>query len=114
MLLKLFVSYFIVVLIALQSVFAIADTSTAHQVNHQSIHQASDHHSKAELNELQTNEHNDTHPDCHQSHCHHGAIVYIEVGSLLLLETFNDKHRLTPKTLFLSNSASPDLRPPIV
>jgi hypothetical protein len=104
--------------------FAIADNASAHQ----KMHDGNDHHVVAEftttsldsshtfhVNDNQSNSHqDDAHPDCHQHHCHHGSTVYLEIGSLLLLDTLNDKHRITPINLFISYSVSPDLRPPIV
>lgn len=114
--LKTLVSYIVVILIAMQSVLAIADTDTSHQATHQNIHQATDHHSLAELStlDLDDTQHLDTHPECHQNHCHHSSMVYIELDSLLLLNTFNYQEVAIRNQLFISYSATPDVRPPIV
>ncbi len=121
--LKILVSYIIVVLIALQSVFSIFDTTTTHQYSHEQLHQESDHHSAIGLSDLliqpddDENNHSNNgekHPDCHQSHCHHGSIVFVELD---IKQSF-DKQDVSQLTLmesfFISYFISPDLRPPIV
>ncbi len=110
------VSYIVVILIAMQSVLAIADTDTAHQTTHQNIHQATDHHSLAELNVLNLDDmqHHDSHGECHQNHCHHSSMVYIELNSLLLFDSLNYQEIAGHNPLFISYSAMPNVRPPII
>ena len=118
---RIFVSYLVVVLIALQSVLSIPDTATTHQ----SSHQDSDHHSAVELASLYTQlesadnshaNHNeaDDHPDCRQSHCHHGAIVFVELEAPYAFAKQMVSQLSLAERFFVSYFISPDLRPPIV
>jgi len=117
---RLFIAYMVVILIALQSVFSIPDTAATHQ----SSHQDSDHHSAAELASLYTqpdsldnsHEHNeaDDHPDCHQSHCHHGVIVFVELKTPYAFAKQMVSQLPLADRFFISYFISPDLRPPIV
>ncbi|OUR62779.1 hypothetical protein A9Q74_03670 [Colwellia sp. 39_35_sub15_T18] len=122
---RIFVSYLVVVLIALQSVLSIPDTATTHQSSHQASHQESDHHSAVELASLYTQlesadnshaNHNeaDDHPDCHQSHCHHGAIVFVELEAPYAFAKQMVSQLSLAERFFVSYFISPDLRPPIV
>ncbi len=118
---RIFVSYLVVVLIALQSIFSILDTAATHQ----SSHQESDHHSAVELASLHAQldsvdnshaNHNeaDDHPDCHQSHCHHGNIVFVELKTPHIFAKQNISQLSLADSFFVSYFISPDLRPPIV
>ncbi len=118
---RIFVSYLIVVLIALQSIFSILDTATTHQASHQE----SDHHLAVELSNLSTqfdgvadsdaNHHEtDEHPDCHQSHCHHGTMVFVALEKQAMLSKQNVSQLSLADSFFVSYFIRPDLRPPIV
>ena len=132
---RLFCCYFVVILIALQSINAIA-TSTDHS-SHQNVsqsvnsslhqqkitenHQDRDHHSEAELLAFKTQSldgepiHSDAdHPECHANHCHHSNLIYLNLSSQLYLSHTIDKQVINKAVLFNSLSISTDSRPPIV
>ncbi len=130
---RIFFCYVVVILIALQSVNAIAAINLSHQDSHQLTyknahlkntahsHQDSDHHSEQELLAFQAqsldgeNTHSDAdHPDCHSNHCHHSNLIYIELSSLMNLSITIDKQVINKTVLFNSLPISPDSRPPIV
>ncbi len=122
---RIFVSYMVVVLIALQSVFSILDTVTTHQYSYELSHQVNDHHAHIELVSLYTQlgglddshiDHNESedHPDCHQGHCHHGTTVFVELETLHSFAKQNVSQLTLANRFFVSNFISPDLRPPIV
>ncbi|MCW8833667.1 MAG: hypothetical protein OQK09_13840 [Colwellia sp.] len=122
---KVFVSYMVVVLIALQSVFSILDTTTTHQYTHELVHQDSDHHTASELATLVThldseesNHSNQSkgekHPDCHQSHCHHGPMLFVELEAIRTFVKQNVSQSISMSNFFISYFLTPDLRPPIV
>jgi len=120
-----------IIMITLQPVLALADTASAHQDIHMDMHSERDHHGEAELallsghmlasdngtlaNSTSIEDHADAeHPDCHQSHCHHTAIVYLEINTATLcaIRTFIAATNLEDS--FNSTLVSPNLRPPIV
>jgi len=121
--------YIVVILIALQSVNAIAAINASHQNSHQDSHlkniahshQDSDHHSEQEFIALQAQtvdgepSHSDAdHPDCHSNHCHHSNLVYLDLSSAVQLLNSIEKQVITNTILFNSLPISPDSRPPIV
>jgi len=133
---RIFFCYIVVILIALQSVNAIAAMNVSHQGSHQksplnslahshqgdrqSNHQDSDHHSDDELLAFQAeslngeNEHSDAdHPDCHANHCHHSNLVYLDLLHALLLSAQVKNQQQPYHVIFSSQIASPDFRPPI-
>jgi len=134
---RIFCCYIVIILIALQSVSAIAAISASHQEPHQlthknahltmtdhshlNNHQDSDHHSAQELLAFQAqsldgeNTHSDAdHPDCHSNHCHHSNLIYIELSSLMNLSMTIDKQVINKAVSFNSLPICPDSRPPIV
>jgi len=133
---RIFFCYIVVILIALQSVNAIAVINVSHQDSHQSSslknlahshpadsqnnHQDSDHHSDDELLVLQTeslngeSEHSDAdHPDCHANHCHHSNLVYLDLLHVVVLSAQFKNQQQPYHVVFSSQIASPDFRPPI-
>ncbi len=134
---RIFCCYIVIILIALQSVSAIAAVNVDHQDNYQnshqknmahshqgdrqSNHQDSDHHSEQELLALQLqsldgeNAHSDAdHPDCHSNHCHHSNLIYLDLSSLVSLLNTIENQAISTAVAFHSLPISPDLRPPIV
>ncbi|MCP4321504.1 MAG: hypothetical protein GY787_06570 [Alteromonadales bacterium] len=134
---RIFCCYIVIILIALQSVSAIAAVNASHQESHQfthknahlkttnhshlNNHQDSDHHSEQELLAFQAqaldgeNTHSDAdHPDCHSNHCHHSNLVYLDLSSSVALLNTTEKQVINTTTAFNSLPISPDLRPPIV
>lgn len=137
LLVRIFCCYIVIILIALQSVNAIAAISPSHNDSHQNSHlsahqknlahsyqrkhQDSDHHSAAELLALQTQVldgesiHSEVdHPDCHANHCHHSNLIYLDLLSQVHLSNTIDKQVINKTVLFNSLPISPDSRPPIV
>lgn len=134
---RIFFCYIVVILIALQSVTAIAAINTSHQDSHQNSHllntahahqgsqqdkhQHSKHHSEQELLAFQANSlngesgHSDVeHLDCHSNHCHHSNLVYLDFSSSVSLLNTIENQVINKTFLFNSLPISPDLRPPIV
>lgn len=134
---RIYFCYIIIILIALQSVSAIAAINTSHQDPHQLTHknahsqntthslqgkhQDSDHHTEQELLAFQAqsldgeNTHSDAdHPDCHSNHCHHSNLVYLDLSSSVPLLHTIEKQAINTAVLFNSLPLSPDSRPPIV
>jgi len=130
---RIFFCYVVIILIALQSVNAIAAINISHQDSHQLTHkksqlkntayshQDSDHHTEQELLAFQSqalngdNTHSDAdHPDCHSNHCHHSNLIYLDLSSFMILSITIDKQVINKKVLFNSLPISPDSRPPIV
>ena len=135
---RIFYCSIVIILIALQSVSAIAAQNSIHTDNHQDSHQGSyqdthlsthqnnqhqdsAHHSKAELLAFQAQAldgepvHSDAdHPDCHANHCHHSSFVYLDLSTQMHLSNTIDKQVSTKNTVFSSIPTSPDSRPPIV
>ena len=123
---RIFCCYIVIILIALQSINAIAAINN-HQDSHQStyehegMHQDSDHHSEAELLVFQVQAldgettHSDAdHPDCHANHCHHSNFIYFDLNSQIHLSITIDKQVINKIVLFNSLVIRPDFRPPIV
>ncbi len=81
-------SYLVVILIAMQSVMAIADTHNSHEKSHHS----SEHYSIDSETSNSNHSEVDNHPDCHQSHCHHGSLVYIDLPTSLNLAMLDNQH----------------------
>jgi hypothetical protein len=113
---RIFFCSLVIILIALQSVNAIALIN----VSHQDSHQDSDHHSDDELLIFQTqslngeNEHSDVdHPDCHANHCHHSNLVYLDLLHAMVLSAQVKNQQQPYHVIFSSQIASPDFRPPI-
>lgn len=130
---RIFCCYIVIILIALQSVSAIAAINVTHQDSHQlthnnahlkntaHTHQDSDHHSAQELLAFQAQSldgestHSDAdHPDCHSNHCHHSNLVYLDLSSSVSLLNTIEKQAISTAVAFHSLPISPDLRPPIV
>jgi hypothetical protein len=125
---RIFFCSLVIILIALQSVNAIAVINVSHQDSHQKSaleslaysHQDSDHHNDDELLAFQTeslngeNDHSDAdHPDCHANHCHHSNLVYLDLLHAMVLSA-QVKNQLQPyHVIFSSEIESPDFRPPI-
>ncbi len=125
---RIFFCYIVVILIALQSVNAIAVINVSHQDSHQKSplkslahsHQDSDHHSLDELSAFQTeslsgeSEHSDAdHPDCHANHCHHSNLVYLDLLHAMVLSAQVKNQQQPYHVIFSSQIASPNFRPPI-
>jgi len=130
---RIFFCYVVVILIALQSVNAIAAINDSHQDSHQLTHknahlenithshQDSEHHTEQELLAFQSKAlngdtpHSDAdHPDCHSNHCHHSNLIYLDLSSFMNLSITIDKQVINKAVLFNSLPISPDSRPPIV
>jgi hypothetical protein len=130
-LLRLFVFYLVVTLIALQSMFAVAYSPALHQEqqiekhadDHFENHEAK-HHNLAELAQLALTESNGSvdnnheHPSCeqgssHQNHCHHSSLVYIDLQYTLLLATPLKNQQQPYQVVFSTQVSSPNFRPPI-
>ena len=128
--LRILVSYLVITLIALQSMFAVAYSPALHQEKqveshvdeHFENHEAK-HHSAAELALLALTEVNvnfddsHEHPSCeqnsHQNHCHHTSLVYIDLQQIVSLPA-QVKNQIPPyHVVFSSRISSPDFRPPI-
>jgi len=125
---RIFFCSLVIILIALQSVNAIAVINVSHQDSHQNSqlkslthsHQDSDHHSDDELLIFQTQslngekEHSDVdHPDCHANHCHHSNLVYLDLLHAMVLSAQVKNQQQPYHVIFSSQIASPDFRPPI-
>ncbi len=130
---RIFFCYVVIILIALQSVNAIAAINVSHQDSHQLTHknahlnntahshQDSEHHTEQELLAFQSQAlngetpHSDAdHPDCHSNHCHHSNLVYLDLSSSVSLLNTIEKQAISTAVAFHSLPISPDLRPPIV
>jgi hypothetical protein len=108
---KLSFPYLLVLVIALQSFFAIADdhqpetehTSASSQQLHQHLS------SSPAIDESSDSEHQ----ECHHGHCHHSSVVFILKEKLPLSSILvNDKYG--QRQFFLTSAhLSTDLRPPI-
>ena len=129
--LRIIVSYLVITLIALQSMFAVAYSPVLHQEQQMEKHaddhfenHESKHHNVAELVQLALTENNDSvddnheHPSCeqgssHQNHCHHSSLVYLDLQYILLLPTPLKSQQQPYQVVFSSQVSSPDFRPPI-
>ncbi len=109
--LKLSFLYLLVLVIALQSLFAIADDhqpETEHTLaSSQQLHQHTP--SSLLIDESNDNEHQ----ECHHGHCHHSSVVYIVKEKLSFSNILvNDKYG--QRQFFLASAQlNTDLRPPI-
>lgn len=128
--LRILLSYLVITLIALQSMFAVAYSPALHQekqveshVDEHFVNHEAKHHNAAELALLALTEANGTvddsheHPSCeqssHQNHCHHTSLVYIDLQhSILLLEQAKNQQQAY-QAVFSSRVSSPDFRPPV-
>lgn len=131
MLVRLFLSYWVITLIALQSMFANAYSPALHQEqqiekhanDHFENHEAK-HHNLAELAQLALvenngpEENNHEHPSCeqgssHQNHCHHSSLVYIDLPFTFLIAIPLKNQQQPYQVIFSSQVSSPSFRPPI-
>jgi len=115
---RFYLSLVIALLVALQSVVAIAEVNNSHLSAHseQSVHSSEDHVSEHHANsEVLSQDHDhDEHPDCHQNHCHHSNLIFIELSPLVLFCHHVHKQLSSKQITFASLALSPGFRPPIV
>jgi hypothetical protein len=139
--LKIIVSYLFVVLVALQSILAIADThndnatemdhalTTTKPISHHehqhllanqaNLSEGNTHLFSAEIIEityhLDNDKHDeDQHVECHHSHCHHASAVYLSVSHDEYTSYLQNEKIQLAHLIANSPVISPDLRPPIV
>ncbi len=137
---RILVSHLVTLLIALQSVVAVADThqitveSTEHQMSQHQAHQHGNfqQHQFLDLSalndidmviaDLQDNErshqqqgqHSDNHPDCHQGHCHHASQVFWLTSDHVFTPLVKAMKVSQLQVNPLATQIAPPLRPPIV
>ena len=127
--LRIWVVYIIALLIALQSVLAIADVHKTHKESEQHLtHLNSEEHllnqhshsefSSQSLLESETNAESSTsseinHVECHHNHCHHSSVVFIIEHDENNLFALNVELFIHNNFQFKSPTLSPSLRPPI-
>ncbi len=106
--LRTWLSYILVTLIALQSVLAIADTHESHQQG--TGHIELDERTLLKISDLSA----DAQLDCnHCCHCHNYAQVLISPNHTLKTAFSFVQLAQYNRVNYLSNLSSPDIRPPI-
>lgn len=112
--LRKWLSYLLVVLIAMQSVVAIADAHQSHQEDKQHVDFNHEHDSSTDI-KTQYDETGAVQYDCHHCcHCHGQPIFSVSAINNPFPGKVSKNHILRHHFTYSSNLISPDLRPPIV
>lgn len=99
-------------MIAMQSVLSIADIHIENY-NHAEISTQSIHDSAEQL-AVSITENDELHNvDCHQGHCHHASVVYLEFNNTDMIVDLASVQLSQVALSINSPLISPDLRPPI-
>ncbi|MFT5757760.1 MAG: hypothetical protein ACI9LM_002496 [Alteromonadaceae bacterium] len=102
-------SYLLCLIIALQSIFAIADD---HQPETEHILASSQLHQDAPSTLIDESSDSE-HQECHHGHCHHSSVVFIFKEKLPLSNILVDDKYGQRQFFLASAHLNTDLRPPI-